>query len=489
LKLLSVEKKKPKLRLVLGPKATAPKFRPYLRSTARHLLLWGGRDSTKSDFVALKLLLDCLQLPYFLCVLIREKQNTIADSQIATLKKVARREGLEHYFRFPQGPTGVLEVNCRINNNKFIGRGTDDMDRVKSVSDPTCAWYEEANQIEKADADVLGTSLRTSLPGTLIQEIYSFNPDHEGDYKSFWVYEKFFKNTGHPNDLTFSGDLVVDIDGKLVKQSFEVLHSTIQDNPWGTLDRKATFKGYQHTDPYRYRVWWEGLWATKQTGNEWYYQFKKDNHVRKVEYLQGLTIFQSWDANADPYSAMICAQLEQLAPNKHRLRIFKEYAIRGAAGGLRSTARQYVLDHKDKYPTSSVAYTGDASMKNRKPGSPQESAFKDVQAEMMPVASGASDIWLKHNPSVLGRRDWINSIWAGEDPTVEVWIDEGCTELIQDIELTQKGIGEKLKELYHDTEKGVTYQIRGHFTDCFEYLMASRFPDKLEVFLKRGAKR
>ena len=36
----------------LYPNAVAPRFWPYLRSRARFLLLWGGRDSSKSDFVA-----------------------------------------------------------------------------------------------------------------------------------------------------------------------------------------------------------------------------------------------------------------------------------------------------------------------------------------------------------------------------------------------------------------------------------------------------
>ena len=476
------------------PGCVSPTFYPLLANHDRRLLLWGGRDSTKSDFVALKLLLNCLALPYFKCILIRKIADTIADSQWATIKAVAEREGLDHLFFFGTSP---LVIRCLVNKNLFVARGLDNPKKIKSTKDPTHAWYEEANEDSEDEVDVVSTTLRTSRPGAVIQEIITFNPDHKGDYKEFWLWKKFFRDTGHSEGTTFSGSMDTEVDGELVKLPFTVVHSTIRDNPWAPKERVALYKSYGDLNPatgkpynaYKYRVWYQGLWTNKQTGNEWYYQFVKENHVRQVPYLEGVTIFQSWDANADPYSAMICAQLEYLAQERLRLRVFKEYAIRGAAGGLRATARQFVLDWQAQWPHSSVAYTGDASMRNRRPGSPQESPMKDVEAELRPVSSGGSNLWLRHNPSVLGRRDWINSLWAGEDPSIEIWIDEHCTELIQDIELTQKGIGEKLKETFPDPEKGVTYQIRGHFTDCLEYLLASRFPDRLQEFLRRGAKR
>jgi hypothetical protein len=479
-----VAQKKKKLKLRIGPNATAPKFRPYLRDRSRHLLLWGGRDSTKSDFAALELLLDCMQLPYFLCVLIREKQNTIADSQIATLKKVAEREGLAKYFRFPQGPSGVLEVSCLLNKNKFIGRGTDDMDRMKSVSDPTCAWYEEANQIAKEDADVVSTTLRTSRAGAIIREIYSFNPDHKEDYKKFWIWKKFFDETGHPNDTTFDGQLVVDIDGQLVQQSFRVLHSTAQDNPWCPLDRKATYKGYELTDPYRYRVWWLGLWATKETGNEFYPAFKRGQHVKPTTYLPRLPILQSWDANSLPYCAMLCAQQEAVPGGLH-IRIFQEYALRSPNSGLGTTARKFLLDRTAKgWANSDVLLTGDATLRKRNTGDGNQSDFKDVVANMLPALNSRSvNLWPRSNTRVMASRDFVNYVLRGGLPGITVQIDEACVELIADMELSQLGIDGIFKEMYNDKELGVRYQLRGHFADIVRYLLVTLLKAEYEAFL------
>lgn len=491
-----VAQKKARLKLHIGPNATAPKFRPYLRDRSRHLLLWGGRDSTKSDFVALELLLDCMQLPYFLCVMIREKQNTIADSQIATLKKVAEREGLARYFRFPQGPTGVLEVSCLLNQNKFIGRGTDDMDRMKSVSDPTCAWYEEANQIAKEDADVVSTTLRTSRAGAVIREIYSFNPDHKEDYKKFWIWKKFFEATGHPNGTTFDGQLVVDLDGQLVKQSFRVLHSTASDNPWCPPERKATYKAYQFTDPYRYRVWFEGLWASRQTGNEFYPRFSRATHVASVPYVPGIALWQSWDANSLPYCAMLCAQTTKDAQGRTVLGIFQEYALRSPNSGLKPTAKQFLKDRQRLgWMGSAVWLTGDGTMNSRKPGDENETTKKDVVATLsggftdadgvrVPgcLHSDSDSLWTRKNPGVDRRRDFMNYLLAGGFPDLVLRIDPACTELIADLELTQKGVDGKLKEKFDDKVLGVKYEIRGHHSDTLDYLVTTVFKAQWEAF-------
>lgn len=493
----------------IQPGACSPAFYPYLLSRARFRLFWGGRDGTKSDFDGLDLLLQCLTLPYFKCILIRKVFNTIAESQVATLRKVAEREGLLQFFEFRAAP---LMVKCTLNNNTFICRGLDDPARLKSVSDPTHAWYEEANQISEGEANYVSTSLRSSHPGAVIQEIYSFNPDHEGDYKSFWLWQKFFRDTGHPDGTTFSGTLSVDVNGQLIERRYEVVHTTYRDNPWCPPERAATYEAYATTDPYRYRVWCQGLWATKQSGNEWYPRFSRAKHVRRLEYLPGVNIFQSWDANSLPYSAMFCAQaLDRRSTygrdtintgaGKLQLRVFKEYAIRSPNSGLSSTGKQFLLDRRaNGWAGSDVFLTGDASLKARKPGEENQTNFKDVLAALSgtrdadgsPVAgclNGASaDFWPRSNPSVMTRRDFTNYVLAGGLPDVEVLIDEECVELIADCELTQVGIDGKLKELQTDPVLNVRYQVRGHFTDNFEYWLCTVLAGQYELFkATRGA--
>jgi hypothetical protein len=467
----------------IEPGAVSPAFYPYLLSKARFRLFWGGRDGTKSDFDALDLLLQCLSLPYFKCILIRKVYNTIGESQIATLRKVAEREGLLPYFEFRAAP---LMVKCLLNNNTFICRGLDDPARLKSVSDPTHAWYEEANQISEEEANYVSTSLRSSHPGAVIQEIYSFNPDHEGDYKQFWIYKKFFEGTGHAGGLTFAGRLAIDVNGELIEQTYEVVHTTYRDNPWCPPERAATYESYATTDPYRHRVWALGLWATKQTGNEFYPAFSRATHVRPAPYLPGVPILQSWDANSLPYCAMICAQPlrtgEQL-----QIRVFREYALRPPNSGLTQTARQFLLDREAHgWKSSPIALTGDASLRARKTGEESQSNFNDIEAALVTVLHSASTaLWPRRNPGVMRRRDFVNLVLAGGLPGVSVVIDEQCPELIADMELTQLGINEKLKEMTNDKVLGARYQVRGHMSDDFDYLLTTLLSAQYELFLNK----
>lgn len=474
---------KQQLRLEIGPRACNAKFRPYLRSRARFRLFWGGRDSSKSDFVALDLLLQCLTLPYFKCVLVRRYANTIKGSQWDTLERVARREGLHHLFTWGVNPLGI---KCKLNRNSFVPFGMDDMGKAKSLSDPTHAWYEEANQTEEADCDVLSTSLRSSVPGAVFQEIYSFNPDHEGDYKTFWLWKKFFDRTGHPDGTTFSGRLAVTVEGELIELPYEVLHSTARDNRWCPPERLATYKSYETTDPYRFRVWYEGLWATKQTGNEFFNAFDRTKHVAATSYQPGVLILQSWDANALPYCAMLCAQPLQRA-GKLRISIFQEYALRPPNSGLASTATRFLLDRQELgWVSSDVQLTGDASLRARKTGDGNQSNFKDIESAMLPALdSNSMKPWPHGNTRVGPSRDFVNYVLRGGLPHVEVVIDPGCAECIADVELAQLGAdGGVFKEMHTEKDTGLRYQLRGHFADVFRYLLVTLLKAEYEAFLK-----
>lgn len=475
------------------PDAVNTVFWPYLHSRARFRLFWGGRDSSKSDFVALDLLLQCLTLPYFKCVLVRRYANTIKGSQWDTLKRVAEREGISHLFIWGVNPLGI---KCRLNGNSFVPFGMDDMGKAKSLSDPTHAWYEEANQTEESDCDVLSTSLRSSVPGVVFQEIYSFNPDHEGDFKTFWLWKKFFQATGHDSDTTFTGSLAIDVDGRLIEVPYEVLHSTARDNQWCPPERLATYKSYQFTDPYRYRVWYEGLWATKQTGNEFYPRFTRATHVVPVPYVPGAAIWQSWDANSLPYCAMIMAQQTYHPNGKRVIGFFKEYAIRSPNSGLRSTGKQFLKDRvHQQWQGSDVYLTGDASLRARKVGEENESNFNDVVAILSAgytdadnvrvpgCLSGSSDaLWPRKNPGVDRRRDFVNYALAGGLHNVEIRFDPGMTECIADMELTQKGQEGKLKEKFNDKALGVTYELRGHMSDDVDYMLCTILKEEWEAF-------
>ena len=490
-----MQPQQPTVELDVDPDAVADWFYPLLRNRARYVLLWGGRDSTKSDGWALKLLLDAIEQPYFKCLLLRKIADTVAGSQWATLKAVAEREGIDHLFFFGISP---CVIKCLENGNVFLARGLDKPKKLKSTKDPTCAWFEEANEATENDNEIVDTTLRTSRVGAMMQVAYTFNPDHEGDYKQFWLYKKFFSDTGHDNDLSFSGSLDTELDGETVSLPYVVAHATIRDNPWAPKERIAKYKSYEKTDPYRYRIWYEGLWATKQTGNEFYPQFDRAAHTGQVHYLPGLPIWQSWDANSLPYCAMFCAQIEdeRRTGGKRTLRVFREYAIGSPNSGVTNTGHAFLRDRQahEEWQTSAVMLVGDSTLRARKPSDERSTAFDDVlaalngytnadQVRIPGCLNGASaSRWPKKNPGVMRRRDFINYLLAGGFPDIRLQIDLECAKLIADMELIQLGDGEKLKEMYNDPVLGVRYQKLGHFSDTLDYLICALFEPEYTAF-------
>jgi PBSX family phage terminase large subunit len=116
------------------------KFIPLTKNTDRYLILYGGRGSSKSDFVSKLLISRCLSHTYFKCILYRKNYNSISDSSYETIKQTIYDLGLENLFILKKNP---LEIICVLNGNKFIARGGDDPQKLKSIKDPTCVWYEE----------------------------------------------------------------------------------------------------------------------------------------------------------------------------------------------------------------------------------------------------------------------------------------------------------------------------------------------------------
>lgn len=478
-----------KLNLDVQADAVNEVFSPYLLSRARYRLFWGGRSSSKSDFAMLDLLLQCLVLPYFKCLMIRKVADTIQGSIWATLKDVAEREGLAQYFFFGTSP---LVIKCLVNDNVFLARGLDNPKKIKSTREPTHAIYEEANETSQAEFEIVSTTLRSSRPDALIQETFLFNPDQEGDYQQFWLWQKFFRDTGHPDDTTFSGTLATEMEGEIVAEPYQVLHSTIRDNRWASKEEIARYKRYGDLNPetgiaydeYLYRIWYLGLWATRRTNNEFYESFSRARHVQPTAYVPGKPILQSWDANALPYShVLMCQPLTE--DSVLTLRFFAEYALRPPKSGIRNTGTQFLLDRKaNGWGSSPVFLTGDSTLRNRKIGEESGSYFEDVQAAVLPALhSNSADLWPKKNANVMRRRDFINYLLRGGVERVRIQIDPTLVELIQDLEQVQTGVEGKVKPKIKDKELGATYEKLGHGSDNLDYILVTLLNADYEAFV------
>lgn len=278
------------IQINIPQRAFLPCYQHLLNSTTDIEFLWGGRDSGKSRHIAQQLLVDCMRLSYFRCVLARKVFNTIKESQWQLLKDVAEEWGIDHLFEFRTNP---LEIRC-VNGNKFICRGMDEPGKLKSISNPSHCWAEEMNQLELDDFIVIMTSLRYN--SGRVKVWCSFNPECDGDYEEFWLYKIFFRGR-YDN---FINTWNIKVGEKTVALTYQSTWTTYKDNRYCKPERAAFLEQLAELDPYYYTVFTLGKWGNRLVTDPFCYSFQPDKHVGVAKLRRNLEAKLSFDFNVNP---------------------------------------------------------------------------------------------------------------------------------------------------------------------------------------------
>ncbi len=253
--------------------------------------IYGSRDSGKSRDTAQRLVEQCLESDYFRCILARKTFNTIKDSQWQLIKDVVDDWGLSQFFEFKVSP---LEIVC-VNGNRFLARGFDDPQKIKSIQNPSNAWVEEGNELTLDDWTILITSLRSNFGRTKTD--FTFNPECEGDYRDFWLYKDYFS---HTQNQSFAYDKEVKIGNESFTLKVRATHTTYRDNPYCTPQRKAIYESLKDSDPFHYQVYALGRWGVREVKAPFAFSFKREKHVGSVQHNPSETTYLSFDFNRNP---------------------------------------------------------------------------------------------------------------------------------------------------------------------------------------------
>jgi PBSX family phage terminase large subunit len=460
------------------------RFIPLVDNRDRYLILWGGRGSSKSIFAAKKLIYRCLTEKYFRFILIRKQYNSIKDSQFQTLKDLIIEMGLDSVFHFKESP---LEITCD-NGNKFLARGCDDAKKMKSIKDPTGAWYEE-EIVDEKDFITITTSIRTTKADYL-QEIFTINPEVEGEYEEHWFWKRFFKGK---LELNFHAFTTITLDsGEEWRVTYTSHHSTYRDNRWISNEFVAFLLSLRETNEYYYTIYCEGNWGNKMTSGQFYKLFSrvrngiangKNSMTGQPDlYNPDLPLQLTWDFNVKPY---VTCNIHQMFDDAKKAIQIDEVCLSTPNNNTPFACREVVRRYANHGGGMNI-YGDPAGWQD---DTKTEKGFNDYVLIRQELNAFHPTLKvMKQAPPVVMRGNFVNTVFATGYMGISFFIGYNCPNTINDyLFLKEAADGLKAKQKIKDTETDVTYEKYGHTSDANDYFYCTAYQPEFVKYQKGGS--
>lgn len=190
----------------------------------RYEVYYGSAGSGKSVFIAQKLIVKALSQKRRILV-VRKVARTIRDSVFQLILNTLQQFHLLEYC-------SVNKTNFTIglpNESQFIFYGLDNSEKMKSITDVTDIWIEEATEATQDDFNQLDLRLRAQKPQ--LQVFLSFNPVS----KVNWVYRYFFENGKPANTI--------------------IIKTTYKDNRFLPQEYINALEEMERTNPTYYKIY------------------------------------------------------------------------------------------------------------------------------------------------------------------------------------------------------------------------------------------
>lgn len=375
---------------------------------------------------------------------------------------------------YKDNPEGVT---CKLNEQRgiiYFSNGSEIIlkDLFQYPSDPD---FHSLGSLEITDAAIDEMPEITEKAFTVLQSRIRYKLDMVGNIPKIL-------GCGNPANNWVKYRFVLDKQNQPVTlKSYQAfVPALVTDNP-NVLFAQTYTKQLQKMSHYDQLRLLQGDWtATDEAGQEFYWAFDRQKHVKEsITYRKDLPTHVSFDQNVNPYITNICAHLE-IIDGKYHLQIYDEFTL----AHPKNSTRSLCVETANKYDLSSgLFYYGDASGSKADTRS-EYNDYDIVRQVFAPYLSNYSNRVEPSNPPVLKRRDFINAIFQGEFPNIEISISPNCYELISDLmSLKQDKDGKKLKVKVRDSLTGVTYESKGHACDCFDYLICGIFKQEFDAFV------
>lgn len=462
------------------------------------VILMGGRDSSKTNWMAKKMIFRCITDNYFRCILIRKSYSWVADSQWLTLKDEIEDMGLSEIFTFTKSP---YKITCNLNGNSFLCRGMDDPNSIKSVKDPSCFWFEEdIVYVDERDYIVISQSLR-STKVKIVQQFFTLNPEIVGeDYLENWFVKKFYGDRADTSELTFDDKFIVKVDDEILTVKYTCHHSTYRDNRWCTPQRQAIHESLKNNNPHWYNIFTLGLFGNKSNDGLFYNTFDRSDHIITALYNPKRALHITWDFNVRPYVSLGIWQYyddrSQDPDLWDRVMMYQGgdwdrliVKVEEFAGVDPRNRTKYVCeDFLKKYRTHQEALYiyGDPAGKHEDTRSEKGSDDFNIILKELKELNPKKKVHTAA-PSITKRGEFICSIFAENSYKIAIAFDPSCKHSIIDYTSGQADAdGKKHKKKVKDPESGVTYEKYHHFSDGDDYFITKIFYKEFKLYLRGG---
>lgn len=445
-----------------------PAFKDLWDCKDRHMVLYGSRGSSKSNFVSKLIVKNLVSLSYYKCIAIRKEQDKNLESTYAELKNSIIEMGLEGFFLFTVSP---LKIVCKLNKNSVLFRGMDDLSKIKSINNPTSIWWEE--EVPESYNDYMTASLSLRSPkAEFLQEIFTVNPIIE-DFENHWFWKKYFKDE---NEKSFRKTIEIEIDGKTYYQNATIHHSTWRDNLFLRPEQRATYEALKNDDPTVYAQSSLGIWTKKTAPYRFYKKFNisKNSHDT-LTYRPDLPLHLSFDFNTNPY--ITCAVFQGQGSELYQI---DEFCLKNPHNTTKSLCEAIKSRYKNQEGGAYIY--GDANGYHKDTRSEKgENDYTIIFKELGHMR--LNDRTTRQNPSVKTRGDFINQIFENEIYGIKLLINVNCTNTVNDFLMTQEDKdGSKLKQKVRDKESETSYEKYGHLSDACDYLICQYFYKEYQEF-------
>lgn len=172
-----------------------PVFDEVLYTLKSHIVLKGGRASTKSSVVSIDLVNDFINDPNGNVVVLRKVGKYLRMSVYEQIRWAIYEMGLANQFKFGKSP---LQITHKQTGTAFYFYGVDDPMKLKSQKIAKgyvmAVWFEELAEFAgREDIDIVeDTFIRQELPnGKEVKVYFTYNPPRNPyDWINEWVAEK-----------------------------------------------------------------------------------------------------------------------------------------------------------------------------------------------------------------------------------------------------------------------------------------------------------